>query len=94
MRKLTEEEHYKAYMNEKIVLDGVTYTMYEEDEDMDDNFKDLTYVFKGDNDKYIKFYVTLIRYGYEDYGYEAEYQEFDVYEVERKEVITVEWVTR
>ncbi|MBK5492592.1 hypothetical protein [Bacillus sp. TH13] len=93
MRKLTKEEHYSLYTNEEIELGGTTFSLVEEEEDMDDNFKNLTYYLKDSKGNHIMVFITLIRYGYEDYGYESDYQEFDVYKVEKREVVTVKWVT-
>lgn len=93
MRQLTKEEHEHLSGNEKVIIDGVLFQVVETDEEMDDNFKYLTHYLADDKGNHIRVDETLIRYGYEDYGYESDYQEFDVYKVEKREVVTVMWVT-
>jgi hypothetical protein len=94
MRNLTKEEHKYLSDNEEVTIDGVLYSVVETDEDMDDNFKNLTHYLADNKGNHIMITVTLIRYGYENYGYESDYQELDVYEVEKEEVVTVQWVIK
>jgi len=94
MRNLTKEEHRDAYHNEEVTLNGVTFQMVDESEDMDDKFKILTYIMGNDKGEHIMININLIRYGHEDYGYESSCQELEVYEVEKKEIVTVKWVTK
>jgi len=94
MRDLTKEEHEYLSDNEEVTIDGVLFSVVETDEDMDDNFKHLTHYLADDKGNHIRVVETLIRYGYEDYGYESCYQELDACEVEKKEVVTIQWVTK
>jgi len=94
MRSLTKEEHEYLSNNEEVTIDGVLFSIVETDEEMDDNFKHLTHYLEDNKGNHIMITETLIRYGYENYGYESCYQELDVYEVEKKEVVTVKWVIK
>ncbi|MDA1658847.1 hypothetical protein PDK35_02505 [Bacillus cereus group sp. TH153LC] len=94
MRNLTKEEHEYLSDNDQVEIDGVLFTIVETEEEMDDNFKNLTHYLADDKGNHIMIFETLIRYGYEDYGYESSYQELEVFEVEKKEVVVTRWVTK
>ncbi|WP_144575454.1 hypothetical protein [Bacillus cereus] len=93
MRQLTNEEHEYLSDNEEVIIDGVLFQVVETEEEMDDNFKYLTHYLADDKGNHIMTTETLIRYGYENYGYESCYQELEVTKVEKREVVTVKWVT-
>lgn len=74
-------------------LDGEEFEFIEElDEDMDDNGKYRSYVYQRKSDaKYFMIEITFVRYGYEWYEFDKSANNGELVEVERKEVVTIEW---
>lgn len=74
-------------------LDGEEFVFIEElNEDMDDNGKSRTYIYQRKSDaKHFMIEITFVRYGYEWYSFEKWANNGELIEVERKEVVTIEW---
>jgi hypothetical protein len=90
--KLTPEQHHKL-RGEYLEIDGEEFEYVDENVDIDDSGKTKMIVWKRPSDnKYFITYVYYCRYGYEDYGYEKSYQDLNLYEVEKKEIISYKWI--
>lgn len=62
--------------------------------EMTDDFKhfEFIYIYKRKSDgKYFRITITLIRYGYEWYEYETDYNDCELIEVEKREVTVTTW---
>lgn len=91
--KLTKEQHQMIDDCESLELNGEEFEYMEEHEDMNENGVNKIMIWKRPSDN--KFFQSLVyycRYGYEDYGYESSCQDLNLYEVEKKEIITYKWV--
>lgn len=74
--------------------DGETYSyITESDSSMDDNGKYESLIYQRESDgKYFKLTIAYARYGYENYSYESFLNDGEMYEVEKKERVVVDWV--
>ncbi|SER88188.1 hypothetical protein [Psychrobacillus sp. OK032] len=73
-------------------FEGETYVNVEQEEDMDDDGRDFTVIYKRKSDgKHFRITRSDARWGYEDYGYEAYMNDCELTEVEQVEVITTVW---
>jgi hypothetical protein len=92
---LTKEQMRAIHDEDDLVIDNEIWD-YECEEDNGENRdgRYRTYIYKRPSDnKYFKINLFYCRYGYDDYGYEDYMQDKTAYEVERKEVTTIEWVS-
>lgn len=90
--ELTKEQH-RMLRDDYLEINGEELECVESSEDMDDNGRTKTIIWKRASDnKFFAVDVFYCRYGYEDYGYESDMQDFDLYEVKKEEVITYKWV--
>ena len=48
---------------------------------------------KTSDGKFFRINIFYCRYGYKDYGYEDYMQDNYAYEVEKKEIVTTQWVS-
>lgn len=82
------------YNESDFEFEGEQYEYVEEIErSMDDNGRDFTYLYKRKSDgKYFMITVYQVRYGYEDYSYDSDFNECDLIEVEKREVTVTTWV--
>lgn len=62
-------------------------------EDKDTIYIEYILQLKGE-ERFFSCSVVLLRYGYDDYGYEDFSQDLDFIEVEKKEVVTYTWVQK
>ena len=79
----------------KLVVDDELWEYVEEtetDEDEQGRYKDVIYK-QPSTGKYFMVTLFYCRYGYKDYGYDSDMQCDEAVEVERKEIVTVEWRT-
>jgi hypothetical protein len=77
-------------------LNGETYTHVDElPENMDDNGRYVTHIYQRSSDgRYFSIDLFWVRYGYEDYSFEKSFNDGDLDEVEKKEVVVVKWVAK
>lgn len=62
-------------------------------EDMDDNGRYVSHIYQRETDgKHFRVDLFWIRYGYEDYSFEKDYNDGDLTEVEKREVTVTKWV--
>ena len=97
----SEQNEYKSYVGielyiskeNDLIVDGEVWEYIEQDgEEEDEHGRYESHVFKRPSDnKYFYVTVAYCRYGYKDYGYEDYMQDLTAYEVEKKEIVKVEW---
>ena len=77
-----------------VEIEGIKYNHVAElDEDMDDNGRYVSHIYQRESDgKYFRVDLFWIRYGYEDYSFEKDYNDGDLTEVEKREVTITRWV--
>jgi hypothetical protein len=77
-------------------LNGDSYAHITElPEHMDDNGRYITHIYQRNIDgKYFEIDLYWIRYGYEDYSFEKDYNDGYLNEVEKREVTVVTWVAK
>lgn len=92
---LTENQILDVAKGNKLVVDGELWEFISEEEsDMDDNGKYSDIIYRQPSTgKFFEITLFYLRYGYEDYGFESYMQCNKAIEVEKKEVIHVEWCT-
>jgi len=91
--KLTESQMSDVDSENKLVVEGELWEFVNEHEsEMDDNgkYKDVIYK-QPSTGKFFRITLFYCRYGYEDYGFENYMQCNEAIEVEKKEVVHVEW---
>ena len=78
---------------DSVEYDGDTFTRIEYlGEDTDDDFKQRTYIYQRKSDgKYFRSDLTFIRYGYEWYEFESDYNDGELIEVEKREKVITTW---
>lgn len=93
--KLTECQMSDIECGNKLVVDNDVWEFVNESEtDIDDNGKYNDIIYKQPSTgKFFRITLFYCRYGYEDYGYESYMQCNKAIEVEKKEVVHVEWCT-
>jgi hypothetical protein len=97
--KLTTKDHEML----SISMEGDFVTLFgsvvfqvlekERSEDKDAIYIEYILQIQGE-ERFFSCSVVLIRYGYDDYGYEGFSQDLDFIEVEKKEVVTYTWVQK
>ena len=97
--KLTTKDHEML----SISMEGDFVTLFgsvvfqvlekERSEDKDAIYIEYILQLQGE-ERFFSCSVVLIRYGYDDYGYEDFSQDLDFIEVEKKEVVTYTWVQK
>ena len=61
-------------------------------EDMDDDFKHRSHIYKRESDgKHFRIDLTYVRYGYEWYEFESDYNDGALIEVEKREKVITTW---
>jgi len=77
-----------------VEIEGIKYNHVAElEEDMDDNGRYVSHIYQRESDgKYFRVDLFWIRYGYEDYSFEKDYNDGDLTEVEKREVTITRWV--
>jgi hypothetical protein len=92
--EITEEIADNLFEDCGFIHEGINYEFVKEtDEDMDDNGKTYSYIVKEEGtNHYYSIDVYLVRYGYEDYGFEKYVQDHKMYRVELKTLTTETWV--
>ena len=91
---LTNEQMRAIHKEDKLIVDGEEWEYVEQDGDReeDENGAYHYYIYKRPSDgKCFRITIFYCRYGYEDYGFEDDMQDNTAYEVERKEVTTIQW---
>jgi len=75
-------------------LSGENYKHVKElPEDMDDNGRYVSHIYQRESDgKYFRIDLFWVRYGYEDYSFEKDYNDGELTEVEKREVTVTKWV--
>jgi len=93
--KLTNEHIYAIDDGEVLEIDGEEYMHhYDEEYEEDEHGRDRLVIYKRESDgKLFAFRLYFVRYGHKDYGLEPEYNGKEMFEVERKEVVSYRWVT-
>lgn len=76
-----------------VELDGEKYVHVADlGEDMNDDFKYRTQVYKRESDgKHFQVDLTYVRYGYEWYEFESDYNDGYLTEVEKREKVITTW---
>ena len=97
--KLTTKDHEML----SISMEGDFVTLFgsvvfqvlekERSEDKDASYIEYILQLQG-GERFFSCSVVLIRYGYDDYGYEDFSQDLNFIEVEKKEVVTYTWVQK
>lgn len=92
---LTESQISDVANENKLVVNGELWEFINEQEsEMDDNGKYNDIIYKQPSTgKFFRITLFYCRYGYEDYGFESYMQCNKAIEVEKKEVVHVEWCT-
>ena len=97
--KLNLEDHRS--LSDTSIGDEITlfsneiFVVLEIENSLDENASYIDYILKLKNEeRFFNCEVVLLRYGYEDYGYEDGVQTLDFIEVEKKETITYSWVQK
>lgn len=93
--KLTDEQMQAIDNESALIVDGEEWEYIEQDgeSEEDEHGRYYYHIFKRPSDgKYFRITINYCRYGYKDYGYEDYMQDKTAYEVERKEIKTIEWV--
>lgn len=92
--EITEDIADNLFEDCGFIYEGINYEFVKEtDDDMDDNGKTYSYIIKEEGtDYYYSIDIYLVRYGYEDYGFEKYAQDHKMYRVELKTVTTETWV--
>jgi hypothetical protein len=86
------QEQIKQARDEYLIINSEELELTESSSEMDDNGKYITHVFhRKSDDKYFEVNLCFARYGYEDYGFELDEQDYIAYEVKKKEVTKYEW---
>lgn len=75
-------------------LSGENYKHIKElREYMDDNGRSVSHIYQRESDgKYFRIDLFWVRYGYEDYSFEKDYNDGELTEVEKREVTVTKWV--
>ncbi len=78
-----------------VLFDKLVFQVIEKEssEDKDAIYTEYVLQLQGE-ERFFSCSVVLLRYGYEDYGYEDFAQDFSFIEVEKKEVISYVWVQK
>lgn len=95
--KLTFDQMYEEVMDGyDVQIHGIKYKHVAElPENMDDNGRYVSHIYQRETDgKYFRVDLFWIRYGYEDYSFEAGYNDGELVEVEKREVTITKWVAK
>jgi len=93
--ELTSQHMEDIDSGKKLIVDNEEwqYVCQDGETEIDENGKSYRFIYRRlSDDKLFRVTNYLCRYGYEDYGFEVEYQDCNAYEVERKEIVRYEWV--
>lgn len=94
--KLTNEQMKDISDENDLIVDNEIWKYEEQDgeREEDEQGRYYSYIYRRPSDgKYFRINIFYCRYGYKDYGFEADMQDNTAYEVERKEITTVQWVS-
>lgn len=97
--KLTTKDHEMLSISMEgdfvTLFDSIVFQVLEieRSEDKDAIYIEYILQLQGE-ERFFSCSVVLIRYGYDDYGYEDFSQDLDFIEVEKKEVVTYTWVQK
>ena len=97
--KLTTKDHEMLSISMEgdfvTLFDSIVFQVLEieRSEDKDAIYIEYILQIQGE-ERFFSCSVVLIRYGYDDYGYEDFSQDLDFIEVEKKEVVTYTWVQK
>ena len=94
--KLTDEQLRAISNEDSLIVDGEEWEYIEQDgeREEDEHGRYYYHIYKRPSDgKCFRITVSYCRYGYKDYGYEDYMQDNTAYEVEKREIITTEWVS-
>lgn len=97
--KLTTKDHEMISISMEgdfvTLFDSIVFQVLEieRSEDKDAIYIEYILQLQGE-ERFFSCSVVLIRYGYDDYGYEDFSQDLDFIEVEKKEVVTYTWVQK
>lgn len=97
--KLTTKDHEMLSISMEgdfVTLFGsVVFQVLEKERSEDKDAIYIEYILQlQDEERFFSCTVVLIRYGYDDYGYEDFSQDLNFIEVEKKEVVTYTWVQK
>lgn len=97
--KLTIKDHEMLSISMEgdfvTLFDSIVFQVLEieRSEDKDAIYIEYILQLQGE-ERFFSCSVVLIRYGYDDYGYEDFSQDLDFIEVEKKEVVTYTWIQK
>ena len=89
-------EHYEEFRDYGfITIDGIKYEQYDElESDMDENGRYDSYILQRESEqKFFQINLTYVRYGYEDYGFDKNYQDNEIFEILEKVITTTKWTS-
>ena len=91
------DEQMRAVSDEcNLVVDNEEWEHIEQDgeKEEDEQGRYYSHIYKRPSDgKFFRINIFYCRYGYKDYGYEDYMQDNYAYEVEKKEIVTTQWVS-
>lgn len=97
--KLTTKDHEMLSISMEgdsvVLFDSIVFQVLEKERSEDKDAIYIEYILQlQDEERFFSCTVVLIRYGYDDYGYEDFSQDLNFIEVEKKEVVTYTWVQK
>ncbi|MBV5347766.1 hypothetical protein JZU46_06095 [bacterium] len=100
LNTLTREQHIElsnSVVGDTVFLDNYTFKVIECNRNQDSNFVYDEYVIATYDlqvTRYFTYTTIYTIFGYDDWGYEEDLQNYDIIEVEKQETITYTWVQK